>query len=142
MDDCVIDASVVIPGFVTQPLTRQARALLGRLDEAPPLRLLAPDLLYAECANALWKYVRYGGHDAAVAAGQLARIRQLPLGSTPTLLLVDRALALAVRWKISAYDACYVALADLVGCPLVTADERLVQRLAGGPGSVRWLGAL
>jgi len=33
----------------------------------------------------------------------------------------------------SVYDASYVALADRLGVPLLTADERLINCLAGSP---------
>ncbi len=36
----------------------------------------------------------------------------------------------AHRNNLTAYDAAYVALAELLNCPLVTADRRL----AGAPG--------
>ena len=36
----------------------------------------------------------------------------------------------ALRHNVSAYDASYVALADALDCPLLTADARL----AGAPG--------
>jgi predicted nucleic acid-binding protein len=39
----------------------------------------------------------------------------------------------------TAYDACYVALAQRNGIPLVTADEKLVRLLAGTPYSVEAL---
>lgn len=51
---------------------------------------------------------------------------------------MSASLVLAQRHSISAYDACYAALAALLGVPLVTADEKLARTL---PGSV-WLGDL
>jgi predicted nucleic acid-binding protein len=57
--------------------------------------------------------------------------------------LADDALDLALAHGLSAYDACYVALARREAVPLVTADERLVRILkTGGGGSVVWLGDL
>lgn len=41
----------------------------------------------------------------------------------PTRRLVRRAIEL--RANVSAYDACYVALAEALECELLTADERL-----------------
>ena len=37
----------------------------------------------------------------------------------------------ALRHNLSAYDACYVALAEALDCPLLTADARMA--LAPGP---------
>jgi predicted nucleic acid-binding protein len=41
---------------------------------------------------------------------------------------------------ISAYDACYVALAHRLGIDLITADQRLVCVFDGTAHAVRWLG--
>jgi len=143
MDLCVVDASVVINRVVaSQSMAADARSLFARLDDNPPLRMVAPDLLYAECANALWKYVRFAGADGTVAAAHLRYILRLQIEVMETPLLVERALELAGTHGTNVYDACYVALAESAGCPLVTADQPLVRRLAGAAISVQWLGAL
>ncbi len=142
MEECVVDASVAIKLFLVEPLVDRAQALFARLEDAPPLRMHAPDLLYLECANVLWKRVRFRGYDSSLAVSDLAALRDLPIASVPVDMLATTALALAMASDISAYDACYAALAEWIGCPLITADERLVQRLAGGPVSVTWLGNL
>jgi predicted nucleic acid-binding protein len=65
--------------------------------------------------------------DAAVG-----HLQRLQFEGVPTLRLARRAFEL--RAKVSAYDACYVALAELVGGELVTADGRLAA--ATGPRCV------
>jgi predicted nucleic acid-binding protein len=143
MDAWVIDSSVVVRQlFIDEPFARQAQSFLARMDATPPARLLAPDLLYAECASALWKYVRFNGFDAQTAREHLADVRQLPFEITPITDLVDRALVIGISLGISVYDACYVALAEREGCGLVTLDERLVRDASGGPVLVQPLGTL
>lgn len=101
----------------------------------------APDLLYAECAYIFWKYVQRQLAMASQVNGYLACLKALPLQRTPTFDLVDDALPLALSHGITAYDACYVALAQRLGLPLITADQKLEQKLAAAGLSVTWLGA-
>ena len=138
----VVDASVAVKLFLDEPLAAQARTLFSRLAAPTPAVLHVPDLLYVECANILWKYVRRHGYDAETAAAHLDDLTALDLVSTPTAVLVTAALRLAAAEGITAYDACYVALADAAGAALVTADERLVNQLAGRHTNVVWLGQL
>ena len=51
------------------------------------------------------------------------------------------ALPIALTHAISAYDACYVALAQRLSVPFVTADQALVRKLAGTSYAVQWLGS-
>ena len=53
----------------------------------------------------------------------------------------ESALEFATRFnRPKAYDAQYLALADLLGCELWTADRRLVSAVAGKLPWVRWIG--
>jgi len=47
----------------------------------------------------------------------------VPLVVYPTAPLLRREWEL--RDNVTAYDSCYVVLAEALGCPLVTADQRL-----------------
>ena len=138
--DCVIDASVGIKLFVIEPLSDRADALFAHLTDDPPVRFYVPDLFFIECTNVLWKYVRRFGYPLESARQDVADLTGLPLRVVSTGALADGALEIAATHGITAYDAAYVALAQRLSLPLVTADEVLVRRLANTPFDVRWLG--
>lgn len=121
----VVDASVLVAALADDDADGdRARAELQAAGA-----LAAPELIDLEVTSVLRR---------AVAAGRLAdrRARQalddlaaLPLTRAPHLALVDRVWQL--RANVTAYDAAYVALAEILGAPLLTADARLAH--APGP---------
>jgi len=137
--ECVVDASVGIKLLINEPLSDRADALFAHLAADPPALLAVPDLFYIECANILWKHVRRFGYPATKARGDLVSLGKLALQGVPTASLMTDALEIAVRQAISAYDACYVALAHRLGIPFVTADDKLARTLASTPYAVFWL---
>lgn len=137
--DCVVDANIAIKLFLVEPLSGRADTLFDHLTDNPPARFYAPDLLFIECANVLWKYVRQYGYAPQTAQQDIADLVRLPLRVIPTLELTEEALALAVAHDISAYDAVYAALSHRLSLPLVTADEPLLRRLKGSDLDVRFL---
>jgi predicted nucleic acid-binding protein len=138
--DCVVDANVCVKLFLVEPLTAEAQALFTHLTDANPAQFYAPDLFYLECANILWKYAHHHGYDPVAAKQDLVDILDFPLTITPTQLLSEDALALALERGIAAYDASYVVLSTRLGLPLVTANERLVHHFYATKYDVRWLG--
>jgi predicted nucleic acid-binding protein len=136
---CVVDASVAIKLYLAEPLAAEAHALFTCLADTTTI-FHVPDLFYVECANILWKQVQRGSATAPQVAAHYAALATLPLQRTPTFELAADALTIAAAHGITAYDACYVALAQRHGILLLTADERLVRKLAGGPVAVAWLG--
>jgi predicted nucleic acid-binding protein len=138
--DCVVDASVAIKRCLAEALSDRADALLALATADPPARFFVPDLFVVECANILWKHVRRSGYPADQARLDVQSLRALRLERVPTADLVEDALQLALAHAITAYDACYVALARREGVPLVMADDRLVRALATAGMSIVALG--
>lgn len=91
--------------------------------------ITAPDLVDVETVSVLRKrWLRRTLTDQRFSAA-VGHLQQLPFERVPTRRLTRRAFEL--RTNVSAYDACYVALAELLDCELVTADARLAA--ATGP---------
>ncbi len=137
MKTCVIDASVVAAAFFQEEHAESARALLtGRRE------LHAPDLIYAEAANVIWKRHGRGEIDENEARELMADVLRLPLRITPSSDLVEAALELALRTHRTVYDCLYLALAVTAKSVLHTGDKRFVNVLADGPLKryVAWIG--
>lgn len=127
---CVLDACVGIKLFLEEQHSPEVERLVEAAVQDKGGSLFVPDLFFVECANVLWKRVRRGEFPESTALKYLAHLHGLALPATPTSDLMERALQLACQCGISAYDGCYAALAEQLGIPLLTADERLVGLLA------------
>ena len=138
----VLDASVGIKLFIPEDYSTQAEALFSPLAGGPRTEMVVPDLFYAECANILWKHVRRFGYSGSDSRKDIIELKSLDLKVVSTAFLMPRALDLAVKWEITAYDACYLALAEELKAPLITADLKLLKRLKGGQVSLKWIGDL
>jgi predicted nucleic acid-binding protein len=91
--------------------------------------LFAPQLLPFEVSNILRRHALAGILDASAATLAHADLVALPIDLYPYEIVANRAWEL--RANVTAYDAAYVALAELLAAPLITLD----QRLARAPGT-------
>jgi predicted nucleic acid-binding protein len=120
----VVDASAALEVLLRTPA---ARAVERRLFE--PLQTLhAPHLLDVEVAQVIRRYAANGEIDGARGRMALADLTDLPLRRYPHDFLLQRVWDL--RNDLTAYDAIYVALAEVLDAPLLTRDKRL----AASPG--------
>jgi predicted nucleic acid-binding protein len=120
----VLDASAAVELLLgTQLGGDVARHLLA--DRGGPC---APHLLDVEVAGALRRGVGRGLLEPARGAEALEDLTELAVVRYPHRPLLPRIWAL--RDRLSAYDAAYVALAEHLGASLLTRDSRLAR--AGG----------
>ncbi|MBO0718600.1 MAG: type II toxin-antitoxin system VapC family toxin [Rhizobiales bacterium] len=122
----VIDASIAVKWVVEE--TGTANALVLRQAG----RIIAPELLLAECANILWKKVRRREltKEEAILAARLLQGADMEIVSTRSL--AERATSIAIELDHPAYDCVYIALAAATDCRFVTADDRLLRKLRQG----------
>jgi predicted nucleic acid-binding protein len=116
----VVDASVVVAALlVAGPDGDAARAILGEQEAH------APHLLDVEATAAARRWLLSGRLHLEAAQLFLGDLRALAIARHGHEPLLDRVLEL--RNCISAYDASYVALAELLEVPLATGDRRLAR---------------
>jgi predicted nucleic acid-binding protein len=116
----VVDASAVMAGLVDNgPDGRWAEEILTSGS------LAAPHLLPAEVANVMRKAVLAGKITADAATLAHADLQALRVDLFPYEPFAGRIWEL--RGHVTCYDAWYVALAEYLGCPLVTLDGRLAR---------------
>jgi predicted nucleic acid-binding protein len=138
----VVDASVAVKIFVPEALAAQAQAIFARFGQDSDAELIVPDFFFIECANVFWKWVQRTGYSAKAAQEHLRDLTSLGLTAIPAQALADEALDIALKHRVTAYDACYMAAASQLKLPLITADEKLAREVAKGPCDVQWLGDL
>jgi predicted nucleic acid-binding protein len=119
----VVDASAAVHWLFKLEFSDKAEALLASGE-----RLIAPDLVMAEIASAIWKFVRFAGVSADTATSVLAEADQHFDELVPANELEDEALALAIELQHPVYDCFYLALARQRNAVVVTTDRRLVRR--------------
>ncbi len=120
MTGYVIDASIAVKWLVAEELSDEA----GRLLEGEPT-LIAPELLFAEAANALWAMCRRGDISRDDFAEAIDVLKAAPV-AVPLAMrqLAAAAGRLAIDLDHPVYDCFYLALAVQEQYPVVTADRR------------------
>jgi len=122
----VIDASIAVKWVVEEHGTPEALTLRQKA------KLIAPELLVAECANILWKKVKREEllKQEALLAARLLQGAEIEL--LPTRSLFEAATRMSIEIDHPAYDCLYLALAVEKECLFVTADEGFLRKLHQG----------
>ena len=115
--DKVVDASVVAAILFSEPRADEASRLLG------DSKLHAPHILPVELCSVALKKMRLLDSQK----DKLERELELAAAFDVTLVTVRPrdVLRLAFAMELSAYDACYLQVARLLDCQLVTFDKKL-----------------
>ncbi|MBM2811438.1 MAG: hypothetical protein HW416_2197 [Chloroflexi bacterium] len=134
-----VDACLAAKWILEEEFSDQAQALLvSAIREGS--RVVAPPLLPIEVTNILRQRMRRDRPPLALADATelLERFLDLPVDIVAPDGLYESALALADAYQLpAAYDAHYVVLAQMLGCSLWTADQRLINALGARLPSVK-----
>jgi predicted nucleic acid-binding protein len=126
----VVDASVLVKWFLYQQEEDRDRALaLRELHISGRSTIHIPEFAVVEVLNLVRFAPKAKEEDGELA---LEALRDLHLQTKPLEFdLVRKANAIAWAYKVTIYDALYIALAEQAGYPLITADEAMIGKLTG-----------
>jgi len=127
----VVDASVAAKWLVREADSDKAEALLIQWKQGD-FDLLAPEIVLAEIGSMIWKKSLRGLMPPDAALEVYEKFMRVSLPLAPIHDLAGPALKLALQYRHSVYDGLYVALAQMTGWRLITADEKLYNMLASG----------
>ena len=138
----IIDASVLIKFFVPEVLSSKAEQLLATVEEGR-VRLSAPDLIYAEAGNTLWKKHRLKELTQSEVGKITDLIISIPLKVEASKALFPLAIDIAIAYEVTVYDALYLSVAKIYETQMMTADKKLFDLTAKTnlKKSVMWLGS-
>ncbi len=115
----VVDASALLELLLNE---RLAASVAHRIFDSSE-SLHAPHLIDIEVAQVLRRFVRKKEMTPDRGEQALEDLRELPLSRYPHVMLLPRIWSL--RDNASAYDATYLALAEVLEATLVTCDTAL-----------------
>ena len=126
----VVDASVLVKWFLYQQEADRDRALaLMELHILGRSTIHIPQLALMEVLNAIRFAPKAKEEDGKLALEALWDLHLETKPPEPNLL--RKANAIAWAYKVTISDSLYVALAEQVGYPLITADEKMIEKLTG-----------
>jgi predicted nucleic acid-binding protein len=121
----VVDASVAIKWFVPEVHSVAAVRWLEHGYD-----LLAPELVYSEVGNIVWKKIVRREISDEEGRQILQGFEAIPFQAHPTRGLLRLAFEIAFGLNRTIYDSTYLALAVAEGSVLVTADRKLYDVVA------------
>ena len=129
MTGFVVDASVMVKWLVNEDHSEKAAGLLEI-----GLTLVAPALVFAEAANALWAMRRRGDITTSDLADAVDALQAVPVSlPVPMPQLSAAAARLAVDLDHPVYDCFYLALSVQTQYPVVTADAQFHDKVRSHP---------
>ena len=138
----VVDASLAVKWLVEEPYAERAVTLAQSWVQRG-VQIVAPYLMPVEVANALHRKIAHRELSEDDANSLLDRLMAVGVALREPRGLHFKALQLAVALNQPAvYDAHYLALAEIIGCDLWTADERFFRAGTGQFSNLHWIGEL
>ncbi len=119
---CVIDANILLKVVLPEDYSQEILNFLKAT--GPGIELHAPELTRLEFANVLRTRVMRFKYPIEKARENLWKMMQIILTYHPIEPFITTAFEIGCQYGLSAYDGVYVALADSLHIPLLTADRR------------------
>lgn len=139
MKSVIIDASVALKWFFDEELKEVAEKIFDQI-EARKIKAIVPEIFYLEMSNICSMKSRRKLAEPSLVMTYFSKILDIGLERHLHETIADVALEYSLQMEVSVYDASYLALAEIYGVPLVTADKKLVRTCQGKFELIEYLG--
>ncbi len=129
----LLDTSVVVKWFVPEEDSEKALSL-RRAQEDRELQLYAPEVLLMELANALRYSSEFSSREIIEALETPFELNVLLIPFS--LDALNSAITLSLEHDLAVYDAYFLALAQALEMPLITADRKMLSHLSAEDGAL------
>lgn len=130
--EALLDTSVAVKWFIGEEGSERALDL-QQAHLRDDLQLHAPDVLLMESANALC----YAGLSEERILQDLETFSALGVEIIPfSLSVLNSAIRLSLEHDLAVYDSYFLALAQALEIPLITADRKMLSRLTTEDGAL------
>ena len=117
----VLDASVIIKLFAKEEGSNKALALINR-HVTKKIIIIVPELMFLEVSNAI--FYKKADENALIRISKDLFNFQFKVEKL-TESILNKAITFSIKNNITIYDSVYIAIAQLHGAHLITADSRL-----------------
>jgi predicted nucleic acid-binding protein len=128
MSNVVVDSSVLAKIVVAEADSDLAVHVVRHASRQGGLAVVL-DIALVEVTNAVWKQYLRGIATEEESLDALGDLLAVPLQVEPALGRLQRAMEIAIQYRVAVYDALFVALTDDMRATAVTADEPLYNRV-------------
>jgi len=133
----VIDSSVVCGWLITSQSTAYTQAIRAQLLSGQAGHAVAPPLLPLEYSNVLRTACKRGSLNSQQALALIGALANLPIEIDAAPMAPAEVFTLSIRYSLTSYDACYLALALKLQIPIATQDVALAEAaMVAGVGVV------
>jgi predicted nucleic acid-binding protein len=137
----ILDSNVALQWSLPEPDSAKATKLRDEYQNGIH-ELLSPDIFPVEIAHALTRAERQGRIPVSESVTRLVDILINAPQFRPYFPLLTRATEISSHMRVGVYDCLYVALAEIEGCELVTADDKLFKSLGARFPFIRMLSSI
>ncbi|MHA1253459.1 MAG: type II toxin-antitoxin system VapC family toxin [Candidatus Helarchaeota archaeon] len=121
----ILDASIIVKWFNKELYSDKAVSFKNKHLNNEVI-IYVPSLIYFEIANALRYNPEFGENDLVLV---IQALKDLQLKVIPINDWLFNAISLAYKFGITIYDASYIALGQYFNAKIITADEKLKEKV-------------
>jgi predicted nucleic acid-binding protein len=139
-DRICLDASVAVAWLILEKYSAKAIQLRKDWNHAG-IEMVAPALFHSEVVSVIRKKVYFKGITPGEGEEIFSIYQNIPVRIIEGIEIYRRAWELSAAYNLPVcYNSQYLAVAEILDCPLWTNDSKFVNTLRGRSEHMRWLG--